>query len=68
MRGVVAGLVEVSSIGHGRVGQREMDGDVSGVTLLREISVFPPRIEAVASMRQAQVHAATTVQPVAAVE
>ena len=68
VRGVVAGRVEVSSIGHGRVGQRKVYGDVSVVTLLREISVCPPRIEAVATTRQAQVNVSTTVHYVVAVE
>lgn len=68
VRGVVAGLVEVSSIGHGRVGQRKVDGDVSVVTLLREISVCPPRNEAVATTRQVQVNVATTAHPVVAIE
>ena len=59
VRGVVAGLVEVSSIGHGRVGQRKVDGDVSVVTLLREISACPPRLEAVARSSHVQVCAST---------
>ena len=58
VQGVVAGWVGIDSIGLGRVGQRKVDGDVSVVTLLREISVCPPRNEAVA----------TTVHPVVAVE
>ena len=68
MPGVVAGLVEVGGVGGGRVGGRKVDGDVSVVTLLREISVCPPRNEAVATTRQVQVNVATTVHPVVAVE
>ena len=59
VQGVVAGLVEVGSIGIGRVGQRKVDGDVSVVTLLREISACPPRLEAVARSSHVQVCAST---------
>lgn len=59
VQGAVAGLVGIDSIGIGRVGQRKVDGDVSVVTLLREISACPPRLEAVARSSHVQVCAST---------
>ena len=62
---VVAGLVDVGSIGLGRVGQRKVDGDVSVVTLLREISARTEPLSVVAMTAQRQVNATTKKQEVA---
>jgi hypothetical protein len=66
VQGVVAGLVGIDSIGLGCVGQRKVDGDVSVVTLLREISACPPRLEAVARSSHVQVCVSTESRAVVA--